>query len=189
MQTKHTFDMVHDTQVVFRALLDCSANPGRGIDINWIVEKFGDDGIYLALAATLLDSDTTFFMEDNQELCEQIIFLTGSKQAAIEEADFLFLNNHKDIEDVLKTVKQGTHIDPHLSATVFIETNEKPSYVRTIEGPGVKPGGQEVLLTQSQLDWLLKRQELNFEYPCGIELGFIKNNSICIYPRKIRLVK
>lgn len=189
MQSKHTFDMVHDTQVVFRALLDCSSNPGRSIDLNWAIEKFGEGGIYLALGATLLDNDTTFFMEDNQEICEQIEFLTGSKQSSIDKADFIFLNRNENIEDILLEIKQGTHIDPHLSATVFVELFDKPSFVRTIEGPGVKPGGQEVILTPSQLNWLVIRQEQNFEYPCGVEFGFIKNNSISVYPRKIRLVK
>ncbi len=191
MKNKHTFDVVHDTQAVFRTLLDCTANPGRPGRLERAAEKLGEDGLTLALSMTLLDTQTTFYIDESSDsLREQIEFLTGSRRVPLAEADFIFLPQEVDARQVLDTVKQGTYADPHCSATLFIASKGYPDCQAAIEGPGVPPGGTSVLLTKPELEWLMARDEMQAEYPCGIELVFVREEGdVAAFPRKIRRVK
>ena len=106
----------------------------------------------------------------------------------IENADFLFLKEDENIEQLIENVKQGTFVDPHLSATVIIffdecETKEKV----TLYGVGISEEGFEIELTKNELKCFDKRNLCQEEYPCGVDLIFVRNNSIVFsLPRKTR---
>jgi len=195
-RTKHDFDMVAGTQEVFRLLLDALANPGRPVDVSGHVCKFTANGQWLAPALTLLDNETSFFWDGLPEVGEEIRFLSGAVQVPLENADFVFLssfNTAKKAESeaakILSQVKDGTHRDPHNSALIFIAAeSDQPlsaGQLISLNGPGIPPEGRNVPLSAVEAAWVKARDAQGFEYPCGVEIIFIrKDNSLVAITRK-----
>jgi alpha-D-ribose 1-methylphosphonate 5-triphosphate synthase subunit PhnH len=210
MKTKHPFDTVHGTQEVFRILLEALANPGRIMNFGPWENQFAAQGRWLAPALTLLDNKTGFFWDGDAETGEEIRFLTGAAAVPPEEADFVFLPAAGGTEGrpgaspeqakaeaarFLSQVKQGTHMDPHNSATIFIAANErygaekngggKPAEPLYLAGPGIPPQGRRIDLSPAEAAWCRARDERGFEYPCGVELVFLREDlSILALTRK-----
>jgi alpha-D-ribose 1-methylphosphonate 5-triphosphate synthase subunit PhnH len=196
--------MVHGTQEMFRILLEALANPGRVLDFQPYAVQFAGQGRWLAPALTLLDKETGFFWDGNPETGEEIRFLTGAPRVFLEKADFVFLSGGKnspgvsDPEDhveapqakaaqILARIKQGTHLDPHDSALLFIAagTGERPEEPVFLSGPGVPPEGRRIDLFPAEAAWCRARDGRGFEYPCGVELVFLReNNSLAALTRK-----
>ena len=194
---KHEFDPGSGTQEVFRLLLDTFANPGRSVDLSVQFSQFASNGMWLALALTLLDNETGFFWDGPPELAEEIQFLSGSAQVPLESADFVFLSlscintGFEAVrffaEQVLSRVKAGTHRDPHNSALIVIEAGGKPEQSLSVDinGPGVPPGGRKVLLSAKEAAWIKARDIQQFEYPRGVEMIFVRDdNSLLTITRK-----
>ena len=189
-KTKHRFDMVTGTQEVFRQLLDALANPGRPINLSGQAGQFAANGRWLAPALTLLDNECGFFWDGQSDVGEEIRFLSGAAQVPLENADFVFLSSpHENTAaSILTRLKNGTHRDPHQSALVFIATDGKTDISITINGPGVPPEGRAVPLSVSEAAWLKARDAQGFEYPCGVEMIFMRNdNSLLAITRKARI--
>ncbi|MDR1898571.1 MAG: phosphonate C-P lyase system protein PhnH, partial [Treponema sp.] len=198
MKTKHAFDMVHDAQEVFRILLEALANPGRVLSLRPYADKFAGQGRWLTPAVTLLDNGTGFFWDGDRETGEEIRFLTGAPPVPLEKADFVFLSAARGTEEkagelaarVLSRVKQGTHLDPHDSALLFIapgagRAGENPDREFSLRGPGIPPEGRPVTLSPAEAAWRRARDERGFEYPCGVELVFLREDlSILALTRK-----
>ncbi|MDR1950148.1 MAG: phosphonate C-P lyase system protein PhnH [Spirochaetaceae bacterium] len=200
MKTKHSFDTVHGSQEVFRILLEALSNPGRIMDLGSREDQFAARGRWLALALTLLDNETGFFWDGDAETGEEIRFLTGAAALPPAEADFVFLPAPAEgppgpagVEAArfLSQVKQGTHIDPHNSAILFIAANEryaaenngdeknngeKPGEALYLTGPGIPPQGRRIDLSPAEAAWRRARDERGFEYPCGVELVFLRED-------------
>lgn len=191
--TKHSFDMISGTQEVFRLLLDALANPGRSVDMSFHASQFVPNSSLLALALTLLDNETGFFYKGRPEICEEIRFLSGAEQAPPEKADFVFLTSHSVPSgasgessetliyagEILSELKAGTFRDPHDSALVFIETSGKAEHTTSIniKGPGVPPEGRNLLLSSEEAAWIKARDKQQYEYPQGVEIIFIREDS------------
>ena len=93
----------------------------------------------------------------------------------------------------LARVKQGTPIDPHLSALLFIAAGtwdgEKPGKLVFLKGPGIPPEGRAVHMSPGEAAWCRAREELDFEYPCGVELIFLReDDSVLALTRKIEFL-
>lgn len=191
MDTKHRFDFVHDAQGMFRLLLDAMANPGRVGEAREYAEKFetagnsGKNGIWLALAAVLLDNEVTYWSNIEKKVKDEIHFLTGAMESEMEQADYLFVDGNEDPEAVMAKVKSGTHTEPEKSALLVIREKEVPDISRTFHGPGIPPEGRRVFLGGREQRWIDARNNAGFEYPCGIELMFVRwDGSFLIITRK-----
>lgn len=183
MKSSHSFDLVHGAQEVFRLFLTALANPGRLLSLGGT--GFPRHGQWLAPALTLLDNETGFFWNGEPELGEEIRFLSGGLPATLEEADYVFLSRREDPGRILGKVKRGTLGDPHDSALLLIAVSGSPEYTSRLTGPGVPPQGRSVSLSAEELSWLKAREEEAFEYPCGVELVFLREDfSIVAFPRK-----
>ena len=185
-RAKHDFDMVAGTQGVFRLLLDALANPGRPVDIRRQANQFAANGKWLALALTLLDNECGFYWDGPSEAGEEMRFLTGSRIVPLENADFIFLSSDKnEAEKILPQVKGGTHLDPHDSALLFVAGEGRAEHSLTLKGPGIPPEGRCVSLSASEAAWIKAMDAQRFEYPCGVELVFLReDNSLLAITRK-----
>jgi alpha-D-ribose 1-methylphosphonate 5-triphosphate synthase subunit PhnH len=180
MKAKHEFDAVHGAQQVFRLLLEALANPGRVLSLSRHAAQFRENGQWFAPALTLLDNETSFYWDD--ETGEEIRFLTGAAPSSPEKADFLFLSGPGDsAADILSRVKAGSPENPHDSALLLIAVPapEACQIGKTrvlLSGPGVPPEGRYIELFPAELCWLRAREAQGFEYPCGVELIFIRED-------------
>jgi alpha-D-ribose 1-methylphosphonate 5-triphosphate synthase subunit PhnH len=202
---KHRFDMVHGAQEVFRILLEAMANPGRVLNLRPLEDHFTGQGRWLAPALTLLDKATGFFWDGDSQTGEELRFLTGAPQVPLEEADFVFLPPLEGADSpgpaqteavrILSKVKQGSHPDPHDSALLFIAAGERYAgeaapgesvkQPAALAGPGIPPEGRRIDLFPAEAAWCRAREELGFEYPCGVELIFLRQDgSVLALPRK-----
>jgi alpha-D-ribose 1-methylphosphonate 5-triphosphate synthase subunit PhnH len=190
VKAKHSFDMVAGTQEVFRLLLDALANPGRSVDLSAQICQFSYDGKWLAPALTLLDNETAFYWDGSPELGEEIRFLSGAAQVPLEKADFVFLSSlsaktASEAAKVLCQVKNGTHRDPHDSALIFTAAGGKADQSVALKGPGIPPGGRNVLVSAEEAAWITARDAQGFEYPRGVEIIFLReDNSFLAITRK-----
>jgi alpha-D-ribose 1-methylphosphonate 5-triphosphate synthase subunit PhnH len=202
IRQKHSFDMVHGAQEVFRILLEALANPGRVLSLRPLEDQFAGQGRWLAPGLTLLDKETGFFWDGDSRTGEELRFLTGASPVSLEEADFVFLpplaeapGPAKDeAARILSRVKRGTHLDPQDSALLFVAAGERyagegPEQSVSLAGPGIPPEGRLAALSPAEAAWCRARDELGFEYPCGVELIFLRQNgAILALARKTELL-
>jgi phosphonate C-P lyase system protein PhnH len=194
--------MVHGTQEVFRLLLEALANPGRVLSLRPQAAQFAGQGRWLAPALTLLDPQTGFFWDGDHETGEEIHFLSGAPQVSLEEADFVFFSGgaaariensgaaiQAEAFRVLSRVKEGTWLDPHDSALLFITAGTGSAGLSAGEqaaaliaepvfltGPGIPPEGRRIALPAAEAAWCRARDERGFEYPRGVELVFLRDD-------------
>jgi alpha-D-ribose 1-methylphosphonate 5-triphosphate synthase subunit PhnH len=182
---KHDFDMVHGTQELFRILLEALANPGRVLNFRHLAARFAGAGQWLAPARTLLDSGTGFYWDGDPQTGEEIRFLSGAPQVSLEEADFVFVSGGAAAAGILGRVKGGTHLDPHDSALLFITAGKNGGGTRSggngkepvgLKGPGIPPEGRTICLSPGEALWCRARETRGFEYPCGVELIFLRED-------------
>jgi alpha-D-ribose 1-methylphosphonate 5-triphosphate synthase subunit PhnH len=198
MKAKYEFDAVHGAQQVFRLLLEALANPGRLLSLRRHAAQFTENGRWLAPALTLLDNETGFYWDGPDKTGEEIRFLTGAAPVSPEEADFLFLSaapsGPDGAADILARVKSGDVENPHDSALLFIAApgqddrrGTAEAYTRAmLSGPGIPEEGRDVDLLPAEVYWLSARDERDFEYPCGVDLVFIREDlSFMAITRKV----
>ena len=187
---KHSFDIVFNSQKVFRLILEAMSNPTKTVNIKEHAEKlFGDHPALLAVAMTLLDNEVSFNTCENRELSDEIASLTLAGREQIENADFIFVCNSDDINDVIENAKCGTLADPQKSTTVIIQNDGEPDCRMTLFGPGID-GQIEVEVSQMVKDTIMLRDAQNYEYPQGIDLIFISSDGeLFAIPRLIREVR
>jgi alpha-D-ribose 1-methylphosphonate 5-triphosphate synthase subunit PhnH len=213
---KHDFDVVHGAQEVFRVLLEALANPGRVLSIRRQAAQFTGQGQWLAPALTLLDGETGFFWDGDPETGEEIHFLTGAPMVSLEDADFVFLSGgknfpgehsgpvipeeaeslHATAAGVLDRVKGGTHLDPHDAALLFIagerwggKNSGGAAEQVWLKGPGVPPEGRRIEFFPAEAIWRRALEKRGFEYPCGVELIFLREDgSLMALTRKTQVL-
>lgn len=184
----YAFDFVHDSQQVFRAILNALSNPGQVYDIRKQTEKFKEDfGALSAVGATLLDNEVSMYVEKNPKLEQQMHHLTLCRPVKYCYADYIFLSsemNYGSIREMMKHCKKGTYADPQTSATFVIlcENFDREMQV-TLSGPGVK-NEMTVSIRKYIRNILMARAQMDIEYPLGIDLIFVsKDGQIQAYPR------
>lgn len=184
MKKIHSFDEVHDSQQMFRLLLQAMANPLQKVDIKACADKlYGADKSFLAIAFTLLDNEVTFWTFDNDMLDGSIQSLTLSEKANCAEADFIFANSGEKLICAIENAKCGTPADPHKSATVIASISNDASEMLTMSGPGI----DKALTLETDpvvIDAVNARDKMGFEYPQGIDLIFVDGrNHLFAIPR------
>lgn len=198
MQTEikkaYEFDFVHDSQQAFRQILKALSNPGKVCHMEEQAEKFPEYFASLCAAGCVfLDNEVTMYVEKNPKLQDILGDLTLSRPAAYQEADFIFLSsemNYGSVKEMFLNCRRGTYADPQASAVFLIlcEDFAEESGMK-LTGPGVK--GELILRTRKYIRQLLKlRQDLNMEYPLGIDLLFFsRRGEILGFPRLIKMTE
>ena len=181
---KHNFDLIYDSQKVFRLVLYAMSNPACSVSIKEYADKlYGDSPDFMALAMTLLDYEVSFNTCNDHMLSEEITLLTHAERENIENADFIFVRDLNDLRNVIETVKCGNLADPHKSATVIIRNGGKSVYWLTFSGPGIN-GRIMISASQTVKDSVELRDAQNYEYPQGVDLLFISHaGEILAIPR------
>lgn len=191
MITEARFDPVFDCQQVFKALMNALARPGVIFSIQDNLKKLPPEHAPLVAAGlTLLDNWRTFAVWSCSALSGQLRELTYGLPSPLEEADYIFLplGCGAPCREVLARAKAGTLPEPHKSATILIALERLTGGPRSqLRGPGVD-GSLEITLPEEGLAWLRARQELAFEFPCGVDLFFLTpQGDIMGAPRKITM--
>jgi alpha-D-ribose 1-methylphosphonate 5-triphosphate synthase subunit PhnH len=187
---KHNFDIVFDSQKIFRLILEAMSNPSKVVNIKECADKlYGDYPALLAVAMTLLDNEVGFNICENRQLSDEIVSLTLSRREKIDSADFIFVCDSQNIKNAIENSKCGTLADPHKSATVIIQNNGKPTCRLKLSGPGIKDT-IEIQVTQIVKEAVVLRDTQYYEYPQGIDLIFVSEaGELFAVPRLARVVQ
>lgn len=193
MITENRFDPVFDCQQVFKALMNALARPGKIFSIAENAEKLGGENAPLMAAGlTLLDNWRKFFVCGAPELEEELRQMSYGIPSSVDEADYIFLPKESTglsvCRQILSQAKIGTLAEPHKSATVFVTVDSlEGGEERELTGPGID-GTIQITLPKEGRMWIEERQQMEFEFPCGIELYFITpQGDLMGIPRKIRI--
>lgn len=177
------FDAVHDTQQIYRKLLDCMARPGKLNSIEPFIQTLEHGDLFskplLSLAYTLVDREVSFHVisDKKEKIRKYIHWQTFSPYGELHEADYVFIGKQLDnneIRGLMNEVKVGTLEDPHLSATILIAVNalsEVPGdgWKLRLSGPGIQ-SVREVYADGLPFVWIEERNKLNSEFPLGIDM-------------------
>ena len=191
--------MVHDTQIVYRKILNCLSRPGTTENItpesNKLDIELPFSKTLMALAFTLLDSEVSFAAIGVEQVAveKRIQQLTYAKKAAAVQADYIFITKETaaaTIQKVIAEAKNGTLLDPHASATLVVEVPKLFERANAesilIKGLGIK--GEKELAILSSSNWLQAREARNAEFPLGIDMFFLDTaGNILALPRTTRM--
>lgn len=182
LETADRFDAVHDTQHIYRALLEAMAFPGTVQDIGPVIQKLDDSLAFnrtaAGIALTLLDAEVSHAvqMAEATLLPDYIRRMTFSPAAPMNDADYVFADGDMDAEAIariMESVKRGTHEAPDFSATLLLEVRgfveEQDGRRLVLSGPGIAIE-TECRVSGLTTEWLMEREKANAEYPVGVDL-------------------
>ncbi|WP_127578974.1 phosphonate C-P lyase system protein PhnH [Paenibacillus koleovorans] len=161
-----TFDRVHDTQFIYRQLLEAMSRPGEISSLEKASSKLPADSplpaMIACLAWTLLDGEVGFAVElklgpGKAELEEHIRRQMFSRIQSVSQAEYLFVSGSESeerIRQLMGAVKRGSLIRPEDGATLFVLVEELAS-----------AGGEEV--------------ETEAEAEAGAEAGASSGSGCC----------
>jgi alpha-D-ribose 1-methylphosphonate 5-triphosphate synthase subunit PhnH len=178
-------DPAHDSQLLFRAVLDAFAHPGRIVALPAAPEPAGAlNAASTAFVLTLADRDTPLWLApglDSAELREFVRFHAGAP--IVEDkgaAAFAVLTL-----PALDGFAVGSDPYPDRSATLVVQVAAlRGGPALTLSGPGID--GQ-VTATIAGLpdgfaaDWAANRAL----FPCGVDLVFTAGSELMALPRSI----
>ena len=166
------------------------------MDLSAQVSQFAANGQWFSTALCLLDNECSFYWNGDTAVSDEIRFLSGSIEVPVQDADFVFITSQdaqaefqpeSQPEDILSRVKEGTHRDPHLSATLIIAAggNGSDTALLELKGPGIPPQGRRLQLSMTEAAWIKVRDRQKYEYPCGVDMIFLReDNSLFAISRK-----
>ncbi len=193
MEQVYQFDFVHDTQAVFRQLLMASAHPMSVRSVAEQLPGFSWSHPELwVVGCTLMDNETTFYVEMDADLEKGLADLTLARHAAPNAADYIFLSaqlNYDTIRSLFAGAKKGTLEDPQKSAAFLISCPELSGNVAAeARGPGIQ-GTRRLSLSPYVAGICGLRTEFDGDYPCGIDLFFLSGDGqVMALPRLCRVV-
>lgn len=180
----HLFDSVHDTQMIYRVMLDCMARPGKISQIalpKWFPNSSLPPTLE-AIARTLLDREVSyhFIPELTNSESNYLKWQTFSVRKNLNDADFVFIYEEikeSDISLLMEEVKKGTLADPHSSATIILQvkaisTEQNNGLKITLSGPGIK-GKNSLYVHGLKGVWLTEREKSNKEFPMGVDFFLV----------------
>jgi len=185
-ENTNNFNIIYDTQLVFRKLLDSMARPGKINSVEKIIKKINTNYEFstslIAIAFTLLDESVKFTVisKEKDEIERYIKWNTGSTISDINVAEFIFIDDNLedgDIEKLMYQTKPGTFLEPEMSTTIIlsvkriqfdIENNTEGVYIN-LKGPGID-GINYCFIKGISKKWIEIRNDLNREFPIGIDM-------------------
>ncbi len=192
------FDLVHDTQGIFRTVVKCMSRPGTIAHIGAKSELLDLETAMsrhmLSLLFVLLDREVTFAVldEEGEKMTSLINQLTYAKSTSPEWADYLIVTakaGQKVLQSGFGKAKIGTLVDPHKAATVILEVEEMTAQGDLVlRGPGIQY--EHYLGIQGHSNWLDIREKKNSEFPLGIDMILIdrQGNMVCL-PRTTTITR
>jgi alpha-D-ribose 1-methylphosphonate 5-triphosphate synthase subunit PhnH len=181
-------DVVHDSQAVFRALLDALARPGSIVSVDAALAEAAPHGrVQRAAFASLLalaDYSTPVHLpDDDRALGDAVRFHTGAPLTADPaQAVFAYLSDARTMP-ALDTFALGEPESPESAATLFIQVDsldEGPPL--TWRGPGIRESRTVAIGGLPPRFWQ-ERAALAPLFPCGIDCYFVAGGSLVGLPR------
>lgn len=181
-------DPVHDSQRVFRAVLQAVAQPGRAVNLPACPPgpRPLEPGA-AAIALALLDLDTPVWVQDDEgAVADYLRFhcgcpLTGDPA----QARFAVITDPVNMPE-LACFAAGSPEYPDLSATLVVQVNgftgARP--VR-LTGPGIREEATLALCGVRPGFWR-EMQGNHALFPCGVDLLFVNAHQLVALPRSVR---
>jgi len=179
-------DVVHDTQVTYRKLLDSMSRPGKIATLTESTESrvLLSSATFLTVL-TLFDAEVSFHVvSDKEGIAKLLSEFTFASLVPADEADYIIVPDGTDETEILAVMEKckiGTMTDPQKSATWLIEKDVISNDEQLVlTGPGIKEQAYLYLDLAEQF-WQV-REEKTKEYPLGIDLIFTDRhlNLVCI---------
>jgi len=188
-------DPVHGVQRAYRHILHATAFPGTVVDLG--LEAAGVDvatalnPALLLVALVLLDAEVRFHLRSPDAAADTALVarLTGSRPGGPAEAGFVLVARGGGACEAIAAATVGTFLDPHLGATVVLETGHLAEVgpVR-LEGPGIR--GSRSLSTELEPGWVAERARRNHEFPLGLDLYLVDRAArLVALPRTTRITE
>ncbi|MFN3744394.1 MAG: phosphonate C-P lyase system protein PhnH [Hyphomicrobiaceae bacterium] len=186
-------DPVHESQKVFRTVLDAMARPGRIAQLATSLEPPSpllatSAGLMLALA----DYETTIWMDDTlaevPAVGDFIRFHTGARLTqSLRDSDFALVAA-SDAMPPLASFAQGTPEYPDRSTTLIIQTEMLANSGWQFQGPGIS---DRIAFCAAPLpaDFPQQLAANRGRFPCGVDVVFATRTEIAALPRSCRLVE
>lgn len=181
-------DISHDSQRVFRAVLDAFSHPGRIVGVPATVETPSVLSVAAtAFVLTLVDRETPLWLApefDGQEVRDYVRFHTGAQIVAdTHTAAFALVTPSR--APMLADFAIGTDPYPDRSATLVIEVPSlRGGRSRSLRGPGIdgRTTASIVGLPDSfWSEWAANRAL----FPCGVDVVFAAGTELLALPRSI----
>jgi alpha-D-ribose 1-methylphosphonate 5-triphosphate synthase subunit PhnH len=181
-------DPAHDSQRLFRAILDAFSHPGRIVTLPDPPDAASPlSRTATAFVLTLVDRDTPLWLApafDTPSVCDFVRFHTGALIAR-QPADALFAVLTPEGMPPLDGFPIGTDPYPDRSATLVIEL---PSLAggreRHWRGPGIQDR-QPVALAGVPESFWTQWTANRVLFPCGVDLVFAAGSDLIALPRSI----
>ncbi len=181
-------DPAHDSQCLFRAILDAFSHPGRIVTLPDPPDAASPlSRTATAFVLTLVDRDTPLWLApafDTPSVCDFVRFHTGALIAR-QPADALFAVLTPEGMPPLDSFPIGTDPYPDRSATLVIEL---PSLAggreRHWRGPGIQDRQPVALAGVPESFWTQWTANHALS-PCGVDLVFAADSDLIALPRGI----
>jgi alpha-D-ribose 1-methylphosphonate 5-triphosphate synthase subunit PhnH len=184
-------DPVHDTQAVFRTLLDALARPGRigVIETALPAADATNSGERAGLAAfaallALCDYATPVWLaQPDAALAAALRFHAGAPLAGSPaEAAFAYVHDAAALPP-LASLASGTPESPERSATVFVRVASLTGGANvTLRGPGIEAAHTIAPVGLPARFWQ-ERAALGALFPCGIDFYLVCGDQLMGLPR------
>lgn len=180
------FDFVFDVQEAYRKVLYAFSYPGEIVSLQKEADTIEIDmdcmnGTKL-LMYMLLDADTTFhIVEEDFTLAAAFSQLTYCIHVPKSLAQYVFIPkvNQKLLPDIMTSLMVGTLKNPHKGACLIVECEHIDNkHMYSLKGPGIKNINYASIT--SSIDWIETREQVNSEFPLGIDMIFVDDKGNCI---------
>jgi alpha-D-ribose 1-methylphosphonate 5-triphosphate synthase subunit PhnH len=181
-------DPSHDSQRLFRAVLDAFSHPGRIVGLPQAPERAPPLSVAAtAFVLTLVDRDTPLWLApsfDVDTVRDFVRFHTGAPIVA-SEADALFAVLTPDRAPLLDGFAIGSDPYPDRSATLVLEV---PTLTggpqRHLRGPGIADRATIAIAGLPQTFWGEWKANHTL-FPCGVDIVFTAGSALLALPRSI----
>jgi alpha-D-ribose 1-methylphosphonate 5-triphosphate synthase subunit PhnH len=184
-------DPVHDTQAVFRTLLDALARPGRigvietALPAAAAASETGRAGLAaFAALLTLCDYATPVWLaQPDAALAAALRFHAGAPLTETPaQAAFAYVHNAASLPP-LDTLASGTPESPEQSVTMLVRVDSLTEGAPvTLRGPGIEDA-QVIAPAGLPARFWQERAALAGLFPCGIDFFLVCGNQISGLPR------
>jgi alpha-D-ribose 1-methylphosphonate 5-triphosphate synthase subunit PhnH len=196
MINENSFDEVHDCQEAFRKILFAVSNPGLTVSIADQANKLQTSkSVFLTIALSLLDKETSYCVLDDEDLSQTISDLTYSNKTGYGDPEkstgFIFVTEKcgsEEMEGIIDWAFPGTLIEPHTSSTLVIGIDGFENFETCrLKGPGIKDSIGAGLPEYAKA-WVRQRDLMGYEFPTGIDLYFAAlSGDLLMIPRKVKM--
>lgn len=172
-----TFDVVYDSQHIFRDLLCATSRPAEILTLPDVSTNAAD-----AVLLTLLDVEVTFRVlgpdgAAARGLEDRLSSATGASVAPVAETGFALILDG-DSDGAILELKRGTLEAPETGATVIYlvdritEFAERGQLSLSVSGPGV-PGSRSLGVEGLSAEELEDLRESRSYYPLGVDVYLV----------------